>query len=169
MRLIKTLDYKGDYWLGVYECETCHGHYFDRKANPLPAPQCGRTVEGLECALCDSGSPLSERYWMALCTVAWACQPHGDFVHTKRYGFPSFWYVYTDEHDIRSICIRFDYNGKSVEVGPRWIMTGEGTQADFEYLLDADSDEFDQRSLAQVAVNLCLHDLLGMDDGKEAE
>ncbi|RBP98478.1 hypothetical protein CRD60_01020 [Bifidobacterium aemilianum] len=171
MRLVKVLKQVRNDYQGVYECEKCHGIRIDKGLDSYSDRNYRENViPKMPCYLCDDAAPLSKRYWMALCTVVWACQPHGEFTPTEEHGFPSFTKAYTDKNNICYITLSFDSLGYECEAGEVWanpkISWNKGL---FDLIVDGKAKGFDQMSLAQQVVDMCLRDLRAKYEDKEAE
>ena len=172
MKLIKKLDDEDDeaVYQGVFMCTRCHGVLIDEETDSFADPPADDDSQIINwpCPLCDASAPLSRRYRMALCTVAWRCP--GNYVTTKTalLGFPSFDDAYigvVPSCDV-FISLIFDYKGTRVVASNRGISLFRQSQADcFGDMLDGHPDQLiqkthvDRQALARDVVQRCLNDL----------
>ncbi|OZG49879.1 hypothetical protein BOCO_0396 [Bombiscardovia coagulans] len=166
MKLIKKVNYIDDKYCSVYECDKCHAYLFDKIL--LSRGDLNEEVCEPECAFCNANALLSQQYWMALCTVAWTCQPNEKFVETAP-AFPSFDNVLAYDGNIVGVLLKLDFRGRTVFAEASSVRTLTINTTEFKSILDDNGTDYNQRTLAQAVVDLCRHDLRERNNRNDAE
>lgn len=146
----------------AYRCGACHGVYFTRVLDPDWDVIPEEPAFEVTCSLCNERAPLSDRYWMALATLAWAYLENGGCCRKgPELGFPSFDEVRVDGHDFNESTVDFTHMGAYVTAmttdiewhapAPLWVS--------FSGILDNAGGRFAPDVLALEVVNRVRHDL----------
>lgn len=162
MKLIKILDKVNNDFKGVYECETCHGIRIDNGFYSYDDENFHENViPNMTCPLCDKKADLSERYMMALDTLAWATGKTGHHMSGEDYGFPSIDDIFVAEDDIGFIATHIQIDGIRCEPNSYSIGTDENTPRDFnvQSALGELSRKLTARGIAKELVSRVVKDL----------
>lgn len=155
----------GNGYRGVYECRVCHGKVYDKDpVSPSDRESIDSRVSEMTCKLCDESAPLSERYWMALATLACASmKDRGEYLKGADIGFPAFDLVYIDGVDDTFFSVEFTLYGLRMEALPNQIGLNLSYPGQEQRSLDSaldDRHELDgPKRLAQEVVDRVRHDL----------
>lgn len=173
MRLLQIHKKANHDFQGVYECETCHGVRIDEGLDSYDdANFYENVIPEMPCCLCDKEAPLSERYQMALDTLAWAV-PIWGCSYFPLVGFPSIDTVSTWGRDIKNIEVDFHRTSGGLFHRKRQGLTAsrEGCSFDDIWEIGAELDASTYRAMKQLIreelVSRVIKDLAAQD--KEAE
>lgn len=167
MKLIKKLDVSRHDFQGAYQCKVCHGVRFDRSIMDSYDDEnfYMNVIPKMTCPLCDGQAPLSQRYWMALCTLAWACmRERGKHLKGADVGFPSFDRIYIDSVDNTYFYAQFKLRGVQAEAWPGHVGVDprfpiEEQLRHFDSVLDDRHEQDSVKRLALEVVDRVRHDL----------
>lgn len=170
MRLIKVLDKHNHDFKGVYECETCHGIRIDAGLDSYDdANFYENVIPSMTCYLCDKKAVLSQRYMMALDTLAWATGKTGEHKIGSDYGFPSIDAIYVSPNDISFNGTYFHIDGIRCAPNSYSIGTDKSRPRKCNVMaaLGELGEKLTARGIAEELVSRVIDDLAAQ--GKEAE
>lgn len=167
MKLVRKLDVSRRDFRGAYQCRVCHGVRFDRSITDSYDDENFRlnVIPKMTCPLCDRQAPLSKQYWMALCTLAWACmRERGKHLKGADVGFPLFDRIYIDSVDNTYFCAQFKLRGVQAEAWPGYVgvdprFPSEEQLCHFDSVLDDRHEQDSVKRLALEVVDRVRHDL----------